>query len=824
MDAVWQDLKFAIRLLWKDRAFAATTLLTLALCIGANTAIFTTVWSVLLRPLPFPEPDRLVFSYDAFPGAGVERAGTSVPNYLDRLSLTRTFDSQALFRFRGLDVGEPGATARVTAAEVTPSFFDVLRVRPQRGRAFTPAEGEPGRGRVAVLSDGYWRQLFSAADSAIGRELRINSEQYTVVGVMPADFAFVDPDVRVWIPLSFTDRERSENSRYSQNHDQIARLASGVTLASAQQQFDAQTARNLENAGALKPMLVNAGYHTTLVPLEADIVRNVRGSLNFLWGGVSFVLLIAAVNLTNLMLVRASGRMKELATRHALGAGHRRLARQLLTETMVLTVAGGVLGLGAGWACLRWLPTLGLSDLPRAHEIQMDAVVAAFTIGLAVALGLAIGAVPVAQLVGSNLNHLLRDESRSGTAGRGARFVRRSLVTAQVALAFVLLMGAGLLFASFRQLLAVDPGFTTAHVLTARINPPTTRYADNNRIRDLIDRALVRVRALPGVEAAGITSDLPFGGDFNSSVIFAEGYAMSPGESVISPIDLRVTQGYFEAMGIPLRTGRLFNESDGATAPRVIIVDDVLARKFWPNVDPIGRRMYLPNRPEDLVKPGPDIVWMQVVGVVGSVKLQGLIVDENNARVGAYYMPYAQQPPRRIGFAIKTTGDPIAVADALRGIVGELDPELPLFDVMAMPERVERSLDSRRVPMLLSVAFGAVALLLAAIGLYGVLAYQVSQRTREIGIRMTLGSDASGILCLVLKEGAALVLVGLALGLAGAVALRQAIATQLYGIGALDPGVILTVTLVLMSAALLACVAPARRAARVDPAIALTQQ
>jgi len=820
VDRLRQDLRFACRLLWKDRAFALTTLLTLTLCIGANTAIFTVVRSVLLRPLPYPEAGRLVSMYDSFPGAGVERAGTSVPNYFDRLALTALLESQALYKFGGFRVGEGASAEGVSSLEVTPSFFRVLRTNAVRGRLFTEDEGQLGAHHVAILSYTFAQRQPGGIDGIVGRDLRLDNELYKVVGVLPPDFTFFNPDRRVWVPLAFTDKQRSEEARHSQNHEEIGRLAPGATLTQAQARIDALNAGIVERSGSLKQALINAGFHTKLVSLEADVVRKVRASLQLLWGGVLFVLLIAAVNITNLSLVRASGRLKELATRHALGADRARVTRQLVTETMLLTVIGGSLGLALGFWSLDALSSLGLADMPRAHEIRMDGTVVAFTAVLTLALGVVVGAVPAMQVSGRNLTNVLREDGRTGTAGRSARYVRRGLVVAQVALAFVLLIGAGLLLASFRQLLGVNPGFAAEHVMTGRVSPLPARYPDDAALRTYAGRALERIRALPGVEAAGVSSFLPFSWDGNSSVIIPEGYVMAPGESVVSPNLLHVTPGYLEALRVPLKRGRYFTESDSADAPRVVIVDERLARKFWPNADPIGRRMYVPQQLEDVAKPGPTAIWLQVVGVVGAVKLKGLVEGEE-ARAGAYYFPYMQDAQRNIGFAIRSSGDPANVTGAVRAALTTLDPELQPYDVFSMSERVGKSLNPRRTPMLLSLAFGIVALLLASVGIYGVLAHQVSQRTREIGIRMALGSDARGIVRLVLHEGLGLVLVGLVAGMAGALALRGVIASQLYGVGPLNPIVILAVTGVLALASLAACLGPARRAARVDPVNAL---
>lgn len=820
MRTLFSDLRFALRLMARDRVFAVGTILTLMVCVGANAAIFAVVRSVLYRPLPYSDPGRLVFLYDAFPGAGVERAGTSVPNYYDRLAFKDAFESQALYRTRGLDVGMTGSAERVRSMEVTPSFFHVLGRPPARGRDFSEADGTPGQHRKAILDDGFARARFGGAGAAIGRSLTINGEPFEIVGVMAPDFAVIDPDVRIWIPRAFSPDERAEDRRYSQSQDEIARLAPGATAARAEQRLKAQTAANLERAGQLKSMLVATGYHSRVVPLAEDLVREVRRPLQLLWGGVLFVLLIAAVNITNLVLVRATGRSKELATRHALGAGRSRVARQLLTETTALTAIGAVLGVAAGAAGLRYLTLMGLADLPRGNEIRMDWVVVIFTLGLATFLGLATSAVPVLHLAGIDVTSALREEGRSGTSGRGARLFRRTLVVAQVALAFVLLIGAALLLASFRNLMAVDPGFKGDHVLTGRVNPPPIRYANDAAVRTFAATLLDGVRRMPGVSAAGLTSTLPFSGNNSSSVIVAEGYVPAPGESVIAPSYLSVTPGYFETMGMTLKRGRFFTDGDGAGAPGVIVVDERLARRFWPKADPIGRRMMLPKRPEDLANPGPDAVWLRVVGVVGTVRLQGL-ADSGEERIGAYYLPFAQAPDPGISLAVRTTGDPTLMTTAIRRLVAGLDPALPFYDVRTMPERMERSLNPRRAPMTLSLAFGVVALLLAAIGLYGVLAYQVGLRSREIGIRMALGGGPGSILGLVLGEGAALVAAGLLAGGAGAVALRPLIASQLYGVGALDPFVVGTVAALLAVVGGAAAFAPARRASRIDPVVAL---
>jgi predicted permease len=509
-------LRFAIRLFRKDRAFALATILTVALCIGANAAIFTVVRSVLLRPLPYPSSDRLVILFDSFPGAGVERAGTSVPNYFDRLAFTDVLESQALYQFGGFRAGEGPAAEGVSALNVTPSFFRVLQTRAARGRLFSEEEGTPGRNRVAVLNHAFAARQPGGVDGVVGRELRLDDTRYTVVGVLPEDFTFLNPDVRVFVPLAFTAEQRADEERHSQNHEQIGRLAPGASIAQAQARIDALNATIVERAGVLKSTLINAKYHTRIVSLESDVVRSVRGALQMLWGGVACLLLIAAVNITNLSLARANSRVKELATRHALGAARRRVVRQLVTETTVLTLLGGAIGLALGFWSLGALNALGLADIPRAHEIRMDAIVVVFILALGLALGVSVGAVPAMHVAGVNLGAALREDGRTTTGGRRAQVVRGTLVVAQVALAFVLLIAAGLLLASFRHLLAVDPGFRSEHVLTGRVSLLPAAYPDNAALNTYAARALARLRALPGVEAAGGTSFLPFSWD-NSS-------------------------------------------------------------------------------------------------------------------------------------------------------------------------------------------------------------------------------------------------------------------------------------------------------------------
>jgi predicted permease len=818
------DLRFAVRLLWKDRGFAATAIVTLAVCIGANAAIFAVVNSVLLQPLPVPHAEQLVHMYNAYPGAGLEegRGSNGVPDYYDRLGETNVFQEQALYNTRGVTLSGNGEAQRMIGMVSTPSLLRLLQVQPIRGRIFTEDEGELGKTNKVILTYASWQLWFAGQDSAIGQTLRLNGQPFTIVGVLPRGFSFLEPDVKVWTPIAFTADEKSDESRHSNNWSYVARLKPGSTVEQARQQIDALNARNLDRFPALKQILINAGFHTVVVPLQAHLVRDVRSTLYLLWGGVVFVLLVGAVNVTNLMLVRSSARMKELATRHALGAGLSRIARQLLTEALLLALAGAAVGLGLGWAGVRALAALSLDATPQGTRVAIDGAVVAFTLGLGLALTMLIALIPIVALRHLNLSQVFREDGRSGTAGRGARLVRRTLVTAQVAFAFMLLIGAGLLLASFQRVLAVHPGFESSHVLTGTVNPPSARYKGDDEVRAFWNRLIDRVRTLPGVRAAGITSTIPLSGDSSDSVILAEGYVMQKGESLISPFQAIVSPGYFEAMSMPVVRGRFFTGADDEKAPRVIIVDERLARRFWKGQDPIGRRMWKPNSANELnTGPGPKSNWLTVVGVVGNIRLTGLTEKEP---VGAYYTPFSQNPERGMVMATRTAGDPSTIAGSIREQVRQIDPELPFFSVKPMQQRVEESLVNRRTPMLLATMFGTIALFLAAVGIYGVLAYQVAQRRKEIGIRLALGSDGRRIFGLIVSEGLLLLGLGIGVGLAGAFGIRRAMATQLYGVQPMDPIVLALVAAVLGVVAFLACAVPARRAARIDPLVALTDQ
>ncbi len=819
MESLLRDVRFGARQLFKDKGFTLTALATLAICIGANAAVYTVVNAIVLQPLPVPDSDRILLLYNSYPKAGVERAVTSAGDYFDRLRDLSVFEEQALYQTRAAAVGESGSVETVRTLRVTPSFFRLLRTAPAFGRNFTEDEGEPGRERKIILSDALWRRL-GGEPSIVGKDVRLSGELYTVVGIMPRNFVFLDPEVRLWQPLAFTPEQK--NTRHSNNYEMIGRLKPGATREQVQAQVDALNAANLERFPEMKTILINAGFHTRVVRLRDEVVREIKGTLLLLWGGVAFVLLIGALNVANLALARSGVRLRELATRLALGAGPLQMARPLIVESLLLSTAAALLGLLLAFWGLSTLGALSLDRLPRAGEVSLDARAVVFIFALSLLVGTGVGAIPLAHALRTDASAVFHGEGRTGSAGRAARLWRKGLVAAQVAFALVLLMGAGLLLASFRQVLAVNPGFVATQVMTGSLALPRARYPGEAERRTFMDRALARVRALPGVLAAGATDSIPLGDRNSDSVILAEDYVMTPGESLISPTSVVVTPGYFEAMGIPLREGRRFEEQDREGSAPVIIVDERLARRFWPNGRAVGKRMWQPGSTEGLLHPDKDARWFTVVGVVGSVKQRALV--DPDERAGAYYFPYPQSPESGFTLAVRAVADPSGLVASLRTAVRELDPELPLDDVHSMSERIDDSLVSRRSPVLLAVGFGVLALLLAAVGLYGVLAYLVSLRTQEIGIRMALGSTARGIFALVARESLVIIGGGLAVGLGGALALAQSIRSLLYGVQPMDPRLIAAVCGVLAAVSALACVWPAWRATRVDPAIALRQE
>jgi predicted permease len=810
---MFQDLRFGFKLLWKEKAFTVTALLTLALCIGANTAIFSVLHAVILAPLPFPESDRLVALGNIYPGAGLDKSvQNSIPDYYDRRQMTDVFESVALYVDAGFDAGAEGSPVRLKADLVTPSFFHVLRAAPMMGRLFTEDDAVLDKNQFVILSYGLWKEMFAKDPAILGRDVRLSGVNYRVVGVMPEAFSFPGREARLWVPLTWAQRQTTDDARHNNNWNMVARLQPGATPASARRRIDALNRHNIENSGKLRKILEAARFATTVTGLKDELVGDVRPTLILLQCAVAFVLLIGCVNVANLMLVRSSIRMKELAIRYSLGAGRARLSIQLLIEAMALAAIGGICGVLTGAAGIRLLELVGTADLPRGTSIAMDGSVLAFSAAIAVLTGLVFGSVPVYHLVRRDLNAVFRSTERTGTTEKRALWTRSALVVCQVSLAFVLLIGSGLLTLSFARLLAVDPGFQAQNIQTAQFSLPRSRYKNDAQLRGFVGPLLADIRAIPGVAAAGATDGLPFGGNVNAGVLAVEGYNPASGELPPVPNWNRIDAGYLPAMRIPLRAGRYFLESDTADSPKVVIIDEFLARKYWPAGNAVGGH----------IRGGMDAnaSIYTVVGVVGSIKA-GDLADQSPR--GAVYFDYKQTPVRTVHVVVKTAANQQAVS-AVRAALLKADPEVPLFDIKTMPERVSNSVRDRKAAMVICLVFALLALALSAIGIYGVLAYTVAQRTREFGIRMALGATAGNVVGMVVKHGVRLAALGLAFGLATAFAVTRLMTTLLYGVRPTDPAIFFAVAAALMTVALVASVIPSFRVTRIRPATALRSE
>jgi predicted permease len=827
-----RDVRFSLRLLVKERTLSGTILLTLALCLGANVAIYGVIHAVLLEPLPFPDPERLVTVYNSYPGAGATRGGNGSFDFFQRREKIEGFEEVAIYQGAGSTVGEAGGAERVPSLRVTPSFFPLLGIEPALGRAFTDDEMDPGNERKVLLTHGYWTEQLGGDPNVLEREMRIDGRPYEIVGVLPEDLSMpFRAEARFFLPLAFNEVERSIERWHSNNYEMIARLREGATVEQAAAQNAALNDALIEitplpNA---RQLLEDIGYRTVIVPAADDMVRDVKPVLYLLWAGVVFTLLIGCVNIANLMLARAQTRVGEVATQLALGARAARVARQVFTHSVVLGLLGGALGVGIGALGLRLLQGLGTDQLPRGTDVGIDGPVLAFTLLLSVGAGALFGAIPVAQVLEGDLSPVFRGGGRGGTASRRAVLVRNALVTGQISLAFLMLIGAGLMLMSFRAALAVEPGFQPSGLLTASVSLPSARYPEADDRRAFWDDLLGQVRALPGVEDASLTTVLPLSGNNSSNVAYPEGYVVPAGESILAPVFTIAGPDYFQAMGIEVIQGRGFEEGDGPDQTRVTVIDEWLANRYWPGRSPIGARLIAGVAPGDSVADGN---LFTVVGVVRTIKHNDLTAPSGE-HVGAYYATYRQGPPNSVTLTVRAEGGGASADDAshaeslsepVRGVLARLDPELPLFGVQSMSQRVDDSLLRRRVPLLLLGVFAGVALFLAVVGIYGALSYTVSQRTREIGVRMAMGSSPGRLFNAVVGQGLRVTALGLLIGGVASLFLTRLLGSLLFGVQPTDLRVIGAVTLLLAVVGLIACIVPARRATTVNPVEALIGQ
>ena len=802
MDVLLRDLRYALRQLRRTPAFTIAAVACLALGIGATTAIFSAVNGVLLRPLPFPEPERLVTVWGHHASIGRETA--SLPDFLDWRRESRAFSGMAAranTQFILTGAGEPEV---VRGALVTANYFRVLGAPIPAGRGFRDEEERGGAARVAILSAGFWRREFGGRADVIGRRITLGGVPYTIVGAGARGLS-VPAEVDVWATFP-TDTTLGRRNDFL---EVVGRLAPGSDQAGAQQEL-ATIARRLEQEYPGS----NGGWGVELVGLQERIVGEVRPALLLFMGAVGLVLLIACANVANLMLARVATREREVTIRAALGASRRRLIRQLLTESVVLALVGGVLGLGLAVWGVRALQALEQGAIPRLGEIAVDGTALAFALGLSVLTGLLFGVAPALRLMDYDLRDGLSEGGRGAAGHRSAGRTRSLLVLAEVALACVLLVGASLLLSSFVRLQGVDPGFSPGGILTARVTLPRARYDDPARQTAFAEAVLSRVRGLPSVSAAALASEAPLGDGPPYWGFAVAGMEPPPPEVVQDAVVFRTSPDYFQTFGIPLLRGRLYQAADRGDAAPVALVSQALAHRYWPDRSPLGARITFGD-PTDSTS-----TWMTVVGVVGDVRQEGPAA----AAYPQIYVPLAQVTTRSLLIALRTAGDPTALTPAVKRAVAGIDPNLALGRVATMEERVAGSMARPRVNAILLGGFAATALVLAAIGIYGVIAYSVVQRTRELGIRMALGARGGDVLRLVLGQGMVPVLGGLALGLAAAAAASRVLRGLLYGIGGTDPITYAAVAAFLAGVALVASFLPARRAATADPVVALRNE
>src|SRR5881227_3150631 len=806
------DLKFALRQLRKTPAFTLTALATVAICLGANLAIFAVINSVLLRPLPFPNADQLFTIFNTYPKAGVENDGASLTNYYERRGNIPAFSSLSIFRDFSEVVGETGAAEQTEIMRVSPDFFATLGVNLAMGRTFTEDEAEIAKGKgagVAIVTDAYWRQRLNSDPNVLGRDIRVNTMPRKIVGVLPPDFQFLASEARLFLPIRSRLEERTQQQRHSGGGGthMIARLKPGATIAEAQSQIDAHNAAVEEDNPEAKAM-AEAGFRSLVRPLHAEHVRSIRPTLLLMQAGVFFLLLIGAVNLVNLLLIRASGRAKEMAIRRSMGASRAHVVKQVTIETVLLTSAGGVLGLTIGAWGIRLLEILGADRLPLGAHISFNGWLALIGLAGAVVLGIGI-AMPIAWFnLRSHLANALQSESRAGTVSRAAQRLRHGFIVAQIALAFVLLAGAALLGLSLKKAMAVSPGFRSDHVLTGEC----TVSWDLQRERvGIVDRLLESIRQQPGIAATGTITNIPLSGDSGKTAVTPKGYVPPSGQSVQGHYSYAVHGEYFSALGIDLREGRFLTSADSHRAERVCVVDEDFARRYWPNGGALGQRIAVGDKKDDAQ-------LFTVVGVVGAVKQAALTEAQGQ---GAVYLPYAYRDNESIFIVTRTSQRPEAFAETLRKLVRAAHPALAVDNIRSMDTRIAESLIARRSPALLPGIFAGVALLLAAIGTYGVLSYAVTQRTREIGIRMALGAQREQIGAQFLSLGLRLLAAGTVLGLIGASLAGKAMQSVLFDVSTLHVATLLGVALIMGTVSLIACLIPARRASRVDPMVAL---
>jgi putative ABC transport system permease protein len=812
MEALTKDIRYALRGLIKRPGFTAIVVLTLALGIGANTAIFSVVNAVLLRPLPYPNPDQLVTIWGRQETRGIvlDRVSTSLQEFVDYRDRNHSFSAIAAYRFAGGDLTGAGDAERILTAKVTAQFFSVLGTQPLRGRSFSIEEDQPGREQVAILSYGMWRRRFGGDDNIVGKNLVLDGVNHTVVGVMPADFQFPSSEVQIWTPMAFDAKELEANGGHY--FSLIARTKPGIELHQAQADVAAIVAQTQKDHPEQYEEITS--WSVSLTRVRDAMVGHYRLVLLILLGVVSFVWLIACLNVANLLLARAASRQHEIAVRAALGAGRLQIIRQSLAETLLLSLAAGALGLLVGSLGAVLIKVLNPANLPRVDEIQVDHRVLIFTFAISLITGLVFGIIPAMQASRLTLITTLNETVNRIGEGKKRNRLHAWLIIGEVSTAMILLVGAGLLIKSFYRLQQVDLGFNPANVVTMRLSLPMTRYAEPHKVSGFFNELVSRTENLPGVEAVGLVNYLPLkdlGMELN---VYVEGQPENPASVEL----LTSSRNYSTALGLELREGRFFDDGDHDNTTYVAVVNETFTRIFLPNEDALGKRVRIGG----LNSPFP---WYSIVGVVKDVKQQG----PDAASKPELFMPHTQpllgsMMVQSMSLVLRTDRNPEGSIAGVRAIVRELDPELPVYEVSTMQQLVATSVATRRFNMFIVAIFSALTLVLAAIGVYAVMSYAVTARTREIGIRIALGARAVNVLSLIIKAGMKLAAFGLAIGIGGALALTRLMRTLLFDVTPTDPATFAAVAILLFVVALFACFLPARRASGFDPVDALRHE
>jgi putative ABC transport system permease protein len=809
------DLRYGFRGLRRSPGFALGAIFVLALGIGANTAIFSIVNAALLQPLPYEDPSRLMQVWHVPPAKnfpGMTLFSVSPANFLDWQRQSASFEGMAAYGGRSLTFGGTERPEAIIGAAVAPEFFSVLRVRPAIGRTFTPDETQAGGARVILLSYKFWRDHFGSDASIVGRDITINSQRYSVVGVMPE--RFVAPSwAQVWVPLAWSNEERAVRGNH--NYMVIGRLKAGVDVAQAKSELAAISAR-LEQQYPED----DKGWGATVVPLREQLVGDIRPALLVLFGAVVFVLLIACANVANLVLAKTLARRKEIAIRTALGAGRAAILRHLLAETVLLSLGGGVIGLLLASASIRVLGKVLVDRLPKFVEISLDTEVLVFTLLLSIVAGVLAGLIPSLRFTRADVNEALKQGQSRGSSDAGGSNTRNALVVSEVALSLVLLIGAGLMVRTLLELRSVQPGFDSANVLTMSVSIPRDKFASPSGQINFFGEVLQRVRALPGVDSAGVIDSLPLGDGGSHQPFSIEGRPVLP-MSEQPEVDVRlISPGYLRTMRVPIIRGRDLSDSDAAGRPGAALISEALARRFWPNEDPVGKHITLTF--------SPDIV-REIVGITGDVKGDSL---DQTRPADTIYVALAQlsvspgESWRSFGLtlAVRTSFDPHLAISAVTGAVHQVGPDVPVLDVLSMDDVIAQSMSPQRFNFLLLAAFAGLALLLAAVGIYGVLSYTVRRRVREIGIRMALGASHSDVLKMVVTDGMKPILAGVGIGLVAALALSRLVASLIFGVHPTDPLTFAAVVLILVGVGIGANILPAYRATRIEPVRILREE